>query len=108
MKEVWQAKTCDSANQADWARPALYSYDLYGNRTGETNAAGATATTAYDATFKTYPVTQTTTPGAGGGATRDDEQHLLRRDRRRSGRQRVGGAVAAQHRPQQRSDPSDV
>ncbi|MBK9095279.1 MAG: RHS repeat protein [Anaerolineae bacterium] len=69
LKEVWQAKTCDSANQADWARPALYSYDLYGNRTGETNAAGATTTTAYDATFKTYPVTQTTTPGAGGGAT---------------------------------------
>jgi YD repeat-containing protein len=69
LKEVWQAKTCDSANQSDWVRPALYSYDLYGNRTSEGNAAGATTTTTYDATFKTYPVTQITTPGAGGGVT---------------------------------------
>jgi RHS repeat-associated protein/uncharacterized repeat protein (TIGR01451 family) len=70
LTEVWQAKTCDSANQADWVRSAAYSYDpTTGNRTGETNAAGATTTTAYDTTFKTYPITQTTTPGAGGGAT---------------------------------------
>ena len=69
LREAWQAKVCDGTTETDWVRSAAYSYDSYGNRTGETTANGATTTTAYDTTFKTYPITQTTTPGAGGGAT---------------------------------------
>ena len=69
LKEVWQAKVCDSTSQSDWVRQTLNGYNSYGNLTSATAANGAVTSTSYDTVFGTYPLSVTVMPGAGGGAT---------------------------------------
>ncbi|MGY5778531.1 FG-GAP-like repeat-containing protein [Rhizobium sp. LEGMi135b] len=46
-----------------------YTYDGFGNQLTATTPAGAVTTTAYDATYQTYPVTKTTTVSSAHSLT---------------------------------------